>query len=257
MADSEDPTDSGGADERQILLKIKTLATGDTTHEIHTPANERIPIFKQQIEARVGVPAARQRLIYQGRVLRDDDRLSDYGVEEGAVMHVVARPEGASSSSSRNDEPPERSARAVHPAGHGVLLGTLTLPAADGGGLDLTRLMNGMLTGLGMQLGPGAANAPAPTTAEAPVPAAAGVGGAAPAPFPRAVWHENIAAAGSPIGVAVPAPIISAAPGVHGDADEQAAVRTHLRQCEELLASLALGCRLRSPLPQPQHHPSG
>ncbi|TPX33858.1 hypothetical protein SmJEL517_g03395 [Synchytrium microbalum] len=59
-------------------------------------------IEKQLAETPTPTPAAQQRLIYSGRILKDDDLLSIYKIQEGNTLHMVkgAAPKAASSSTS-------------------------------------------------------------------------------------------------------------------------------------------------------------
>ena len=47
--------------------------------------------LKAVIEEATGVPAARQRLICRGRVLKDTQRLAELRVEDGDTLHMVWR----------------------------------------------------------------------------------------------------------------------------------------------------------------------
>ena len=91
-------------------------------------------------------------LLHHWQVLKDDRSLQHYKLEDGVVVHLVARPEGATANMA-NDEPPALEAPRQPPRGFappGMLLGTVTLP--EGQGLDLTTIMNSMLGGIGQTL---------------------------------------------------------------------------------------------------------
>eukprot|EP00958_Prasinococcus_capsulatus_P021925 scaffold3036_cov414-Prasinococcus_capsulatus_cf.AAC.34 len=58
--------------------------------------------FKDQVAAsELGIPAAQQRLIYKGQVLKDERTLNSYGIESDHTVHCVkgAAPAGAGSPS--------------------------------------------------------------------------------------------------------------------------------------------------------------
>jgi hypothetical protein len=46
--------------------------------------------FKEEIKDRLEIPAELQKLIFCGRVLQDDKRLNEYGVNE-KVVHLVKK----------------------------------------------------------------------------------------------------------------------------------------------------------------------
>ena len=45
--------------------------------------------MKQQVQAKEGIPADQQRLIYSGQQLEDDRALADYSVEKQSTLHLV------------------------------------------------------------------------------------------------------------------------------------------------------------------------
>lgn len=86
-----------------ITIKIKTLDSKELI--LTVPKNVCIvlllnlslklpvPQLKEKVAQRSSIPAIRQRIICQGRVLKDDKCLSDYGIENNQVLHLVAMPQ--------------------------------------------------------------------------------------------------------------------------------------------------------------------
>lgn len=60
-----------------ISLHIKSLER--TTHSVRLPRNSTVLQLKEHIQAVSQVDSQRQRLIFQGRVLKDEKNLQDYG----------------------------------------------------------------------------------------------------------------------------------------------------------------------------------
>ncbi|KAD5508287.1 hypothetical protein E3N88_15990 [Mikania micrantha] len=112
----------------------------------------------------VGLPVEQQRLIFRGKVLKDDDLLSEYYVENGHTLHLVARQpsEFQLSSNSPNVEPTTRSSNSgqddnvtgTHPhVGHvtnSVVLGTFGVGDQDeGGSSDINQVIEAVLNFVG------------------------------------------------------------------------------------------------------------
>jgi len=91
--------------------------------------------LKQAIAERSDVEADRQRLIYSGRVLKDDDKLSTYKIQSSHTIHMVkgvARSAGSDPASAPPQQLPTMQAgqnpadpltQLNGPAGHGLLAG--------------------------------------------------------------------------------------------------------------------------------------
>ncbi|GAA5803358.1 hypothetical protein HPULCUR_008837 [Helicostylum pulchrum] len=75
----------------QIALQIKSLEQRTTS--VTLPRNASVLELKHEIQVAFDVDSNRQRLIFQGRVLKDDKHLTDYAnLDNGKVIHLVIRP---------------------------------------------------------------------------------------------------------------------------------------------------------------------
>ncbi|KAK8936957.1 hypothetical protein KSP39_PZI012635 [Platanthera zijinensis] len=75
--------------ETSVEIKIKTLDS--QTYNLRVDKCVPIPALKEQIATITGVLSDQQRLICRGRVLKDDQLLSAYHVEDGHTLHLVVR----------------------------------------------------------------------------------------------------------------------------------------------------------------------
>eukprot|EP00882_Tetradesmus_deserticola_P007747 GHRQ01008157.1.p2 GENE.GHRQ01008157.1~~GHRQ01008157.1.p2 ORF type:complete len:152 (+),score=13.28 GHRQ01008157.1:224-679(+) len=76
-------------------MKLKVKLLDQSVHEVDVDADTPISDLKAVLEAALHVPLNRQRLIYRGRVLRDENTLQELGVENGFTIHLVERPADA------------------------------------------------------------------------------------------------------------------------------------------------------------------
>lgn len=70
-----------------MLLKILTL-TGDEL-EIDVEKDDTIKRVKEKIEEKEGIPPVQQRLIHEGKQLKDDKSVGSYKLRGGTTLHLV------------------------------------------------------------------------------------------------------------------------------------------------------------------------
>ncbi|KAL9225731.1 hypothetical protein vseg_001621 [Gypsophila vaccaria] len=145
-----------------LELNVKTLDSRIYTFQ----AEKNMPVlsFKGKIADQVGVPVGQQRLIFRGKVLKDEHSLSEYHVENGDTLHLVERQptqeqtsSGAGADTSGNTASQGNDAGAGIPRtrigqiSHSVVLGTFNLgDQGESTGTDLTRVIGAVLNSLGV-----------------------------------------------------------------------------------------------------------
>ncbi|XP_074584201.1 uncharacterized protein LOC141840189 isoform X2 [Curcuma longa] len=162
----------GESSDSTIQINVKSLDSQIYTFSLNrdTP----IPSLKKKVASASGIPVEQQRLIFRGKVLKDDHLLSDYHLEDGHTLHLVARPVEAQTQSgtvsggqshnndqgtdSSTNSPPNRSGQ----VSHSVVLGTVNISdQREGMGLvpDIGRVVGAVLQSLGAGiLSPAGAN---------------------------------------------------------------------------------------------------
>lgn len=71
----------------EINLKVKT--SDNKIHEIKILDTGKISEIKEDLEGRIGVPIEQQKLIYAGKVLKDEDSVEGSKLKEGHTIHLV------------------------------------------------------------------------------------------------------------------------------------------------------------------------
>ncbi|OQR92435.1 hypothetical protein ACHHYP_03697 [Achlya hypogyna] len=73
-----------------IDLNVKTL--DHRVFRVNLLASSSVPQLKRKIEVETGVDSDRQRLIFRGKVLKNERDLPSYALEDGHTLHLVIRP---------------------------------------------------------------------------------------------------------------------------------------------------------------------
>ncbi|CAH8476584.1 unnamed protein product [Heterobilharzia americana] len=84
-------------------VTVKTLDGRDSLFHIENE-NMTVESFKSNIEEKLNIAADQQRLIFQGRVLNNEQTLAECGVQ-GKVVHLVARPPPSTREQQPSDAP--------------------------------------------------------------------------------------------------------------------------------------------------------
>ncbi|XP_059658186.1 ubiquitin-like domain-containing protein CIP73 isoform X2 [Cornus florida] len=143
-----------GSTEATVEIKIKTLDS--QTYTLRVDKCVPVPALKEQIATVTGVLSEQQRLICRGKVLKDDQLLSAYHVEDGHTLHLVVRQPIPLSSESLPNHSATDPASSTGPgegnqAGPSVVVGTFNISEqGDGVFPDLDRVLSAVLGSLGI-----------------------------------------------------------------------------------------------------------
>ncbi|KAL6661914.1 hypothetical protein ACP70R_001298 [Stipagrostis hirtigluma subsp. patula] len=132
----------GDDPESTIEINVKTLDS--QVHKLRVGKNAPVSVLKEKILEATGVPLDQQRLIFRGRVLKDDHLLSEYHLEDGYTLHLVARRAAEGQQSSGTSE--GNTHANVNVAGNGGLLD------------DISRSVRDILGSLGVAMSGGVPN---------------------------------------------------------------------------------------------------
>ena len=132
-----------------VQLNIKTLDS--RVYNFQLDKNMPVSLLKEKIANEIGLPVGQQRLIFRGKVLKDEHVLSEYHIENGHTLHLVERQPNQSQASGNSTAEPAgangNDAASVPPRNrvgqisHSVVLGTFNV-GDQGEGIvpDLTRV---------------------------------------------------------------------------------------------------------------------
>ncbi|CAJ2675827.1 unnamed protein product [Trifolium pratense] len=148
---------SSDSSDSTVHLNVKTLDSRIYTFQVHK--NMPVSQFKEKIANEIGVPVSQQRLIFRGKVLKDEHVLSEYHFENGHTLHLVERQpnqsqtpgtgsgETTSTTSNRGNDVGSGAPRnRVGQISHSVVLGTFNVgEQGEGISQDLTRVIGAVL----------------------------------------------------------------------------------------------------------------
>ncbi|EFJ27860.1 hypothetical protein SELMODRAFT_441391 [Selaginella moellendorffii] len=143
------PASSEQASVTTVEIRIRTLDSSNYT--VRVDKDMPVPALKDRLAPVVGVPSQNQRLICRGRVLKDDQLLSSYNVEDGHTLHLVARPPAVTEEATATQAPSDSTSRhRPSHVTHSLLLGTINIPEVPEGGIpDLSRILSAVLNSVG------------------------------------------------------------------------------------------------------------
>ncbi|KTW26025.1 hypothetical protein T552_03294 [Pneumocystis carinii B80] len=72
---------------KKITVNVK--ASNDKKYAIEINTDATIEEFKQLISSKTDITPERQRLIYSGRVLKDEEKIETYKISDGHTVHLV------------------------------------------------------------------------------------------------------------------------------------------------------------------------
>ncbi|XP_023636430.1 large proline-rich protein bag6-B [Capsella rubella] len=136
-----------------VEIKIKTLDS--QTYTLHVDKCVPVPALKEQVATVTGVVTEQQRLICRGKVMKDDQLLSAYHVEDGHTLHLVVRqpvpPISESSTSNAAADPALSAGDSQGSQRSRVVVGSFNIAEqADGVYSDLGQIVSAVLGSLGI-----------------------------------------------------------------------------------------------------------
>ncbi|XP_041643779.1 ubiquitin-like protein 4A [Cheilinus undulatus] len=75
-----------------MILTVKPLQGKECS--VQVTEDEKVSKVKELVSERLNIPANQQRLLYKGKALADEHRLSDYSIGPEAKLNLVIRPLG-------------------------------------------------------------------------------------------------------------------------------------------------------------------
>ncbi|KAJ8263154.1 hypothetical protein COCON_G00156110 [Conger conger] len=75
-----------------MILTVKPLQGKECTLQV--TEDEKVSRVKELVSDRLNIPPNQQRLLYKGKALADEHRLSDYSIGPDAKLNLVVRPAG-------------------------------------------------------------------------------------------------------------------------------------------------------------------
>eukprot|EP00775_Hariotina_reticulata_P004258 gene4258-4509_t len=137
-----------------IRIVVKPTSGGQKL-ERETEPSQTVLEVKEALAEECGIPAADQRLIYKGQILKDERTLDSYGIGNDHVLHLVraSRPPGSAQSSSAAAATNASAATSTPPGAAGSpASAAMSMPGPLGGLMDSTAMQQMMQSPLMQQL---------------------------------------------------------------------------------------------------------
>ncbi|OAY65448.1 Ubiquitin domain-containing protein DSK2b [Ananas comosus] len=87
--DSGDAGGAGGEGAAAAAVTVHIRCSNGSKFSVQVDLEATVGAFKAVVAGSCDVPAEQQRLIYKGRILKDDQTLASYGVESDHTIHLV------------------------------------------------------------------------------------------------------------------------------------------------------------------------
>ncbi|XP_024975859.1 ubiquitin domain-containing protein DSK2a-like isoform X1 [Cynara cardunculus var. scolymus] len=134
-------------------VTVNVRCSNGTKFSVQVTLESSVESFKSVLEQNCDIPAAQQRLIYKGRILKDDQTLKSYGLEAEHTVHLVrgfvpatSTPAGVTPTRANTTTPVAREVGSVEGGAIGAGIGASPFP-----GLGLSGLGgNGGMFGAGL-----------------------------------------------------------------------------------------------------------
>jgi uncharacterized ubiquitin-like protein YukD len=143
-----------------LTLNIKTLK--GSNFSIVIPSNATVIQFQQAISDQHDIAIDKQRLIYRGKVLKNDKALAEYNIEDGDAIHLIVRADDAPPLNNNNAAEPSSNINnnaanpniSFHQLGDGGMAAAIAVDSTQD--FDLNGIVNNVLQQIGI---PGMASA--------------------------------------------------------------------------------------------------
>ncbi|XP_023762618.2 ubiquitin domain-containing protein DSK2b isoform X1 [Lactuca sativa] len=123
-------------------VTVNVRCSNGTKFSVQVSLESSVESFKSVLQQSCEIPAEQQRLIYKGRILKDDQTLKSYGLEAEHTVHLVrgfvsatSTPAGAPPTTTRANTTPPVAGEAGSVEGRGIGLGASPFPGLGLGGL--------------------------------------------------------------------------------------------------------------------------
>ncbi|KAJ9540843.1 hypothetical protein OSB04_027349 [Centaurea solstitialis] len=146
-------TESNNNNNAEGAVTVNVRCSNGTKFTVQVTLDSSVESFKSVLERNCDIPAPQQRLIYKGRILKDDQTLKSYGLEAEHTVHLVrgfvpatSTPAGVTPARANTTTPVPRDVGSVEGGGVGAGIGASPFPGLGLGGLG----GNGGMFGAGL-----------------------------------------------------------------------------------------------------------